>query len=273
MKTFFGEVKGSEKLSLLDFLSGISKLPSEFILDALQKGAITLQRSGRGKILRERNPATQMKPNDKVWFHFDRKVLSLPVFTDPKLISENERYGVWFKPAGILSQGNQYGDHTSLLRAVEVRRKKEVFLVHRLDRETAGLMVIAYDPRSAHALSELFQKNAIEKTYEAIVMGDLPEGLRETIDASLDGKKAITHYEVLLTEKGLSLLRLKIETGRLHQIRRHLDHIGHPVLGDPKYGKNNKNRDGLKLFARSIRFIDPWSKSEVFFSSETGLEL
>jgi len=272
MRSFFGEYSGTDQLTLEKFLQTLAKLPPDTIQSALRKGAVTIQRGGRGKILRERNPSLILKSKDKVWLHFDQKVLSFPEFQNPELIGETSHYGVWFKPAGIMSQGNQAGDHTSILRAVELKKRKEVYLVHRLDRETAGLMLIAYNSKAAHALSELFQKNAIEKTYEAIVVGELKEGYRDTIDASLDGKKAITHFEVLISERGLSLLRIKIETGRLHQIRRHLDHIGLPVLGDPKYGKNNKNRDGLKLLARSVKFIDPWSKSEVSFTYPDSLE-
>lgn len=272
MKSYFAEYSGPSRKTLSELLQEVSKLTSQVIEDALKKGAVTLQRGGRGKILRERNPNLQLKPKDKVWLHYDKKVLALPEASSPELILQNSHYGIWFKPAGILSQGNQFGDHTSLLRAVEISRGGETYLVHRLDRETAGLMIIAYDGKSAHALSELFQKNAIEKTYEAIVVGELQVGLRETIDASLDGKKAITHFEVLNSERGLSLLKIRIETGRLHQIRRHLDHYGCPVLGDPKYGKNNKNRDGLKLLAYSVKFTDPWTKSVVSASASDHLE-
>jgi tRNA pseudouridine32 synthase / 23S rRNA pseudouridine746 synthase len=273
MKNYFVEYTGPEKISVAEILQRISKLSEEIIVDALQKGAVTIQRGGKGKILRERNPQASLRPRDKVWLHYDKKVLSLPIFLKPESVAENSRYGVWFKSAGILAQGNQFGDHTSLFRAVEIQRGGETFLVHRLDRETAGLMIIAYDGKAAHALSELFQKNEIEKIYEAVVVGELKQGLKETIVASLDGKKAVTHFEVLAVEKSHSLLRIKIETGRLHQIRRHLDFYGYPVLGDPKYGRNNKNRDGMKLLAQSVKFTDPWSRSEVSYALNWHLEL
>lgn len=272
MKTFIREFTASQA-KLSDFLQEVSKLSPAVVEDALKKGAVTLQRGGKGKILRERDPNSLLKKKDKVAFHYDHKILALPFFNSPELVGETSRYGVWFKPAGVLAQGNQFGDHTSLLRAIEVQRGGDVFLVHRLDRETAGLMVVAYDGKAAHALSELFQKNAIEKTYEAIVLGELQRGQRETIDASLDGKRAVTHIEVLETHPSSSLLRIKIETGRLHQIRRHLDFYGHPVVGDPKYGKNNKNREGMKLLAQSVKFTDPWSRSEVTFALKWHLEL
>lgn len=273
MKSFTGEYSGTEKKNLSDFLQGLSKLPEQSILDALTKGAVTVQRGGKGKILRERDPKLPLKPKDKICLHYDKKILDLKGMTDLELVGENSHYGVWYKPAGILAQGNQFGDHTSLLRAVEIERHSEAYLVHRLDRETAGVMIVAYDGKAAHSLSELFQKNDIEKTYEAIVVGNLSEGLRQSIDESLDGKGALTHFEVLANKGGLSLLRIKIETGRLHQIRRHLDAFGYPVLGDPKYGKNNKNREGMKLLAQCVKFTDPWTRSEVSFALSRHLEL
>jgi tRNA pseudouridine32 synthase/23S rRNA pseudouridine746 synthase len=127
-------------------------------------------------------------------------------------------------------------------------------------------MVIAYDSKAAGRLSQLFLKNEITKTYLALVKGELIPKNRGTIDHSLDGKKAITHFEVLEVKDGKSLLSLTIDTGRLHQIRRHLEIIGHPVMGDPKYGQGNKNRDGLKLLAKSLSFRDPWSQELRIFS-------
>ncbi|MBA2403738.1 MAG: RNA pseudouridine synthase, partial [Bdellovibrionales bacterium] len=96
-----------------------------------------------------------------------------------------------------------------------------------------------------------------------IVRGEIERGHRQTITDSLDGKEAITHFEVLANSNGKSLLTIKIDTGRLHQIRRHLDIIGFPIMGDPKYGTNNKNRQGLMLLAKSLNFIDPWTKKPV----------
>lgn len=243
-------------------LSSASRLPPDKIADACSKGAVWLQKGGRGKILRERNPSYQLKSQDVVTFYYDPRVLSMKALTAAECLEETRHYGIWIKKAGVVTQGTQAGDHTSLLRYVELTRKKETFLVHRLDRETEGLTLIAYTSEGAAKLSALFQENRIKKTYEAVVLGTMTPGRKETIDASLDDKEAITHFEVLDSSEDFSLLRVDIETGRLHQIRRHLDHIGHPVMGDPKYGKGNKNREGLKLLASSLSFIDPWDRKQ-----------
>ena len=261
MKTFRSKVQkvSESKASLREVLLKLTKLDEKILADAASKGAVWLQK-GNGKILRERSLTTTVLPQDTVSLFYDPRVLKLPSLTDAQCLFENENYGIWFKPAGVVPQGTQSGDHSSLLRFIELKKKKEIYLIHRLDRETAGLMVFAYHSKAAALLSELFQKNLIKKEYEAIVLGSMERGLAGKIDVALDDKKAVTFYEVIENNSKQSLLRISIETGRLHQIRRHLDHIGHPVMGDPKYGKGNKNKAGMQLLARTLSFQDPWTK-------------
>lgn len=269
MRTFHSQVKGPTSLGKA--LAGTSRLSLEVLKDAATKGAVWWQKQGKGKILRQRNLDTPVVANDKIWLYYDSRVLSLPTYKDPISLEDNPRYGIWIKPAGIVPQGTQSGDHTSLLRAIEVVKGKEVFLVHRLDRETEGLMIVAYTSEAAGKLSDLFQRNLVKKTYQAVVAGHLPVGEKKTIEASLDDKEAVTHYEVLSQGKSTSLLNVSIDTGRFHQIRRHLDFIGHPVMGDPKYGKGNKNKKGLQLLARQLSFRDPWSRKECGWKLDTEL--
>ncbi len=251
----------------------MSRLTLKEVTEAADKGAVWLQKNGQGKILRHRSVATQVSPNDIVSLFYDRRVLSLPYFEKAECLFENQHYGIWLKPSGIVPQGTQAGDHTSLLRLVEKNKKQEVYLIHRLDRETEGLMIVGYSSEAAAKLSDLFQKNKVHKTYETIVLGSLTPGKKETINSSLDGKEAITHFEVLDSNERVSLLEVTIEHGRLHQIRRHMDYFGNPVMGDPKYGKGNKNRQGLMLLARSLSFIDPWTKKEMSQTLPYGLKL
>jgi tRNA pseudouridine32 synthase / 23S rRNA pseudouridine746 synthase len=275
MKTYravAGKVN-ADQLRLDKVLLKLTSLAETVLSDAALKGAVWLQRKGKGKIQRERDIRIPLDPTDLITFYYDPRVLSLPEYNNPELLEENSHYGIWIKPAGIMSQGTQTGDHASLLRAVEKKLKKEVFLVHRLDRETKGLMVISYGPQSAAKLGELFQKNQIQKTYEAIVLGGLELGKEGKIEASLDGKEAVTFYKVIKSQNNQSLLEVRIETGRLHQIRRHLNFLGHPILGDPKYGRGNKNKEGLKLQAQSLGFKDPWDKKVRSWSLPDHLHL
>jgi tRNA pseudouridine32 synthase / 23S rRNA pseudouridine746 synthase len=275
MKTFTFKVSkySSGKIKLGEVLQTATGLEFTDLAEAAAKGAVWHQKQSRGKILRIRSLHIEIDPNDSITFYYDKKILSLPELKDAECIADNTNYGVWLKTAGVMPQGTQAGDHTALLRLVEKKKKKDVFLVHRLDRETEGLMVIAYNSQAAGLLSELFLKNKITKTYQAVVKGELPKGSKQTINYSLDGKEAITHYEVLDVADGKSLLKLRIDTGRLHQIRRHLEFIGYPVMGDPKYGKGNKNRDGLKLLAKSLSFIDPWTKKTMDYELTLNLSI
>lgn len=275
MKTFSFKVSkySPGKVKLGEILHTVTKLAFTELAEAAAKGAVWYQKQSRGKILRLRSLHIEVDPNDTVSFYYDKKILSLPELKEAECVAENLNYGVWLKNAGVMPQGTQAGDHTALLRFVENKKKKDVYLVHRLDRETEGLMVIAYNSQAAGMLSELFLKNKITKTYQAVVKGELQKGSKQTINYSLDGKEAITHYEVLDSGEGKSLLKLRIDTGRLHQIRRHLEFIGFPVMGDPKYGKGNKNREGLKLLAKSLSFIDPWTKKTMDYELEQNLSI
>ncbi len=251
----------------------LSKLTSAQLEDAAAKGAVWIQRQGRGKILRIRMLNETISPEDIIQFNYDPKVLSLPEVTHLDSLYTDENYGVWIKPAGVMPQGSPASDHSSVLRYVEKSRNKEVHLVHRLDRETRGIMLIAYNSKAAAYLSDLFQKNKIKKEYEAIVLGEMKIGASDTIKASLDDKEAITHYTVIDSKDNRSLLKVSIETGRLHQIRRHMDFIGHPLIGDPRYGKGNKNREGLLLVASTLTFEDPWIRKTLKFTLPDKLSL
>lgn len=261
------------KTKLGEVLQKVTNLDFQVLADASAKGAVWHQKNGKGKILKLRSLHIMVSPEDKLTFYYEPKVLSYPELASAKCLYETIHYGIWLKEAGVLPQGTQTGDHTSLLRYVEKHKKQEVYLIHRLDRETEGLMVIGYSSEAAAKLGDLFQKNKIHKTYEAIVKGELERGLKRSILDSLDGKEAITHFEVLGNKGGHSHLILNIETGRLHQIRRHLEGIGHPVMGDPKYGQGNKNRSGLKLMAKSLNFLDPWTKKSVHVELDESISL
>ncbi len=143
--------------------------------------------------------------------------------------------------------------------------KRDVFLVHRLDREASGLMLIAHTGKAAAALSALFaatdgQKH-ISKLYRVEVAGQLPE--QGEITAPLDNKPSLTRYTRLDYDetRKRSTAEVQLITGRKHQIRRHFADSGFPVLGDPAYGTNNKDSRGLQLFAVDLAFTCPLTKA------------
>ena len=133
-------------------------------------------------------------------------------------------------------------------------------------------MLVAHDPGAAAALSALFREGRIVKRYRAEVAGDVEaaHGREGLVDAPLDGKSARTRWRVASVDpvRRTTLLDLTIETGRQHQIRRHLEGLGHPVLGDPRYGTGNRNREGMRLWAVGLSFRDPFGGEAVELTAE-----
>ena len=252
--------------NIVELLSGRSGISKRQLKDALQKGAVWL-RKPRGKLQRVRRATTPVKKGDFVALYYDQDLLQ----REPPQARQLWRcleYSIWYKPAGLLAQGNRFGDHASLLRQAEILDplRKPVYLVHRLDREAEGLMLLAHTQTAARRLSQLFQRQQVEKQYEVTVCGKLSEPSGE-ITQPLDGKPSHTIYELQAYDDATDTSRVKvnIKTGRKHQIRRHFLSVGHPVMGDPAYGRNNKNSTGMQLKACLLRFTCPFRDTPLEF--------
>lgn len=145
-------------------------------------------------------------------------------------------------------------------------------IVHRIDKDTSGLLIIAKNDRAHLALSAQLKDHTLSRVYEAVAIGSLKED-RGTVDAPIgrslrdrkkmavvpDGRRAVTHYEVLARYPGYTHLRCQLETGRTHQIRVHMAYLGHPLAGDPVYGPQNdpERLGGQCLHARELTFVHP----------------
>lgn len=247
----------------VDFLAEHTGLSKSALKDAMIKGAVWLKRGGQTK-RRLRRAKTLLHPGDLIECYYDRELLQR-VCPEARLVSDLGRYSVWFKPAGVLTEGTSYGDFCALERHVEkaVAPARTVLLVHRLDRETPGLMAVAHDRSAAAALSALFQRQQIEKRYRAEVKGNVADrlGARGEFAAPLDGKPAQTLFTVAAydPEHDTTTVDVRIVTGRMHQIRRHFADAGFPVLGDPRYGRGNSDPRGLRLLAYYLAFRCPLS--------------
>lgn len=251
-----------------DFLAAFTSLSKSRIKDAMNKGAVWLKRQ-KHKHQRLRRATAELKPGDILSIYYDATLLSV-VPPSAKLISDQRRYSVWFKPAGLMSQGTKYGDHCSLLRQVELfyKPKRNAYLIQRLDREASGLVLLAHDRLSAGRLSRLFQNRKVIKRYTARVLGNLNQRqAQRKIDLKLEGRVAETEFVVERydPETHTSTVRIVMRTGRKHQIRRHFEMIGHPIIGDPRYGKDNKNIQGLQLVANALEFECPFNKKRMLF--------
>jgi len=204
----------------------------------------------------------------------DDDVLNYKPENHPILIGDSLTYSVWFKPPGWVSQGTKFGDKYSILRHAEVKFNK-AFLIHRLDREVFGLMVVAKSAKTASFISRNWKSSETKKIYQAILLGQLELEENQIIDINfdLDGKKSLSRVKLLKKQNGLSHVEVEILTGRKHQIRRHLAEFGHPVIGDPKYGKSNKNKEGILLAAVKLSFPDPDTPGNEIKSFELPADL
>lgn len=148
-----------------------------------------------------------------------------------RVLVEDDFYIVADKPSSMLSVGE--GSVEEILR--EQAKQPALRSVHRLDRDTTGCLLLAKSAAAFDAAVALFKTRRISKTYQAIVSGKFDRSA-STVDQELDGERAVSHVHREAFSKDASFLQVKIETGRTHQIRRHLAAIRHPVLGDREYG-------------------------------------
>lgn len=164
----------------------------------------------------------------------------------------------------------------------EKNPKDKIFVVHRLDRDTSGVMIFAKSEKAQDILQTTWNDSVKERTYVALVEGNVKKD-KDTIisylaenkafitystDNEEEGKKAISHYKVLKRNKNYSLLEVNIETGRKNQIRVHMQDIGHSVVGDKKYGSTKNPINRLGLHAHTIVFTHPITKEVLSFTSK-----
>tara|TARA_B110000483_G_scaffold33242_1_gene40429 strand:- start:810 stop:1496 length:687 start_codon:yes stop_codon:yes gene_type:complete len=185
------------------------------------------------------------------------------------------------KPNGILVHKTEIStDRVFVLQELRNQINQLVFPVHRLDRPTSGVLLFALSPEAARILQTQFKEHQVHKTYHAIVRGWLQD--EGTLDYDLDEKECITNFKLLekfsfqipqrgFTESRYSLVEAKPKTGRFHQIRRHLSHLRHPIVGDTTHGdgfqnklfRNNLDEDCLFLHASSLTFRPPKQEESI----------
>ncbi|KAA1175024.1 RluA family pseudouridine synthase [Marinobacter salinexigens] len=257
------DIAPNSPTTAVDALAEASGLPKQRIKDAMAKGACWWTQ--KGKQVRLRKAKRELKAGTRVQLFYDDQVLARKP-ESPALLEDKSRYSVWYKPHGLLSQGSQWGDHCSLLRLAEVELNRPCFLIHRLDADAAGLMLIAHDGKAAAALSQCFSGRTMTKVYLARVQGILHAD-NLLIDAPVEHKEALSRVTTQSTETSsdsgndTSLVQVQIETGRKHQIRRHLSGIGHPIVGDRLYGQATGGT--LQLLAVSLSFDCPVTRKPV----------
>ena len=263
-----------ESQRLSDYLCGVFEaLPSrKSVKKAIKKGRVLINnRSAHTGDWVQEGQLIQLL-EDKAVAH---KIFRLPL----EIVYEDAHLAVVVKPAGYMVNGNAF---QTIERALPFNLKPSTLAdayplpkaVHRLDRPTSGLLLIAKTARAHQALGTQFERKTIQKQYQAIVIGQLP--LKGIINTPVDAKEAQTSYEVIeivpsLRNGHLSLVRLLPQTGRTHQLRQHLAGLGCPILGDALYGIQGLilQHKGLFLRAVGLQFIHPISQEELVFELPT----
>ena len=241
-------------VSLLHRATGISK---QKIKSAMTKGAVWLSRGRRTQRLRR---ATRtLRPGDELHLYYNAKVLAEEPVA-PGLIADNGVYSVWNKPCGLRSQGSKWGDHCTITRWAEkhLRPERPALTVHRLDRAASGLILVAHSKAVAAKLSSLFRNREIEKRYRAVVEGAFPADSRPVLSESeIDGKSAMSEVSLVGFDGANSIVDVRIETGRKHQVRIHLAELGFPIVGDRLHGNATSESVDLQLVACWLKFPCP----------------
>ncbi len=274
-------VKGTEEGSRLDsYITTKQEFSRMTVKRLLEKGKITVNE-------KKAKPSYLVQQGDKIFIEKEElkesklKPQNIPI----SVIYEDEDILVVNKPKGLVvhpANGNPDGTLVNAILALckdslsgiggEIRPG----IVHRLDKDTSGLLIVAKNDKTHIKMSEQIKNREVKKTYVALVRGIVPEE-EATIDMPIgrsskdrkkmavtrNGKQAITHFQVLKryhTQKSCyTLLQIKIDTGRTHQIRVHMAEIGHPIIGDMVYsnGKNEFRVEGQCLHAQKLEFKHP----------------
>ncbi|MDR0685151.1 MAG: RluA family pseudouridine synthase [Spirochaetaceae bacterium] len=206
------------------------------------------------------------------------------LYEDDRVIVVNKRQGLVVHPGA----GNPSGTLANALMWRLNERQRVIdadaagprpFIVHRLDKDTSGILIAAWDSAALSFLADQFKARTVRKVYAAIVRG-CPAERSGVISANIvrdradrkrftvcqdSGKNALTYYRVVKSFDGCSLLRLRPKTGRTHQLRVHLRAIGHPIVGDPVYGQADGRQATLALHAKSLELVLPGAETRTRF--------
>jgi 23S rRNA pseudouridine1911/1915/1917 synthase len=201
------------------------------------------------------------------------------VYEDDDIIVANKGYGLLSMGNDKVREGTAYSILREYVKWVDPRNK--LFIIHRLDRDTSGLLMFAKNIEAKDTMQHNWNNMVLNRKYLAVVEGyvDDDQGVIKSYlaensqyevystDNPDEGQLAVTRYRVLRRGKGYSLLEVELDTGRKNQIRVHMKDLGHPIAGDRKYGAKSSPIHRLALHAQTLRFVHPVTRAEMNFST------
>ena len=234
----------------------------------------------------------KVKDNDLITIddNYQEETNIEPEKMDLNIIYEDNDIMIINKPSGVVVHPGNGNYKNTLVNGLMYYTNKlsdingdiRPGIVHRIDKDTSGLIIIAKNNKTHEILSDYFKNKTITRTYIALIKGELKTN-SATIDApigrsdkdrkkmavtSKNSKNAITHLEVLKRYEGYTLVKLKLDTGRTHQIRVHMAYIGHPVFNDPVYTNDKCSEFGQFLHSYSMEFMHPITKEKMYFECD-----
>lgn len=282
-------VKETEKLERIDkYLTENTELSRSLITKMLKTGSVLVNGE-------EIKPSYTVKINDEITIDDYQEELTIEaenipldiVYEDDDIIVVNKKSGMVVHPGNGNSSGtlvNALMYHTNKLS--DINGEVRPGIVHRIDKDTSGLMLVAKNNKAHNILAEDFSKKLVHREYIALLKGILKEN-SNTIDApigrdKLDRKKmtvtpensknAVTHMQVIKRYKNHTLVKCKLDTGRTHQIRVHAKYINHPIYNDPVYTNDKCSDFGQFLHSCSLDFNHPITKEKMHFEIELPVE-
>lgn len=269
---------GNERID--KYLSNNTTYSRETISKMLKNGYILVNgKSVKGSYKVKENDNIEIKDG------FIKEMKLVPTKMDIDIVYEDDDLLVINKESGVVVHpGSGNFDNTlvnGLLYYTNLSKGTSSFrpgIVHRLDKDTSGLMIVAKSDIAGEKLAHMFQNKEVRREYIALLDGVFPQN-KAIIDAPIgrsktnfdkmavipDGKKAITHLEVIKKYQDYTLVRLVLETGRTHQIRVHLSYIGYPVHNDPVYSNKECSEFGQFLHSEYLEFIHPITNTKLSF--------
>lgn len=265
-----------KEAELLNYLYENIDMPKKTIKQYLTHGSIFINNNKITKYNYKVLPGMNIIINTK-----NKRVKELPF----DILFEDENIIVVNKPSGLLTIATNKEKERTLYHIVRdylisKNKKARVFIVHRLDKDTSGIVILAKNEKIKNKLQKDWNQIVKLREYTAIIHGNLNkkedkiiQNLKETttglvyVTKSLDGKEAITNYKVIKENKNYSMVSIEIETGRKNQIRVAFNTISHPIVGDKKYGEKKDKENRLYLHANRLKIYYSEIKKDILFET------